>query len=251
MTIEELIDNTQQELTVGCRLPRILDPIEIRRIIEKKAEPYFYKNYIYSVQKAYYYLHKNVFTIDEFTQYRYLTLPCEIQNVTWIFPTDDKSLYELGINAPNLSINFGVTNQPYVSSYLTTIGELGTYKTIMDGFSDMLNQLTKTTFKYDYNENNHRLNFLTGFDKVQSVILEAYVRIEKECLYDDELFQRYVIALSKIQMSNLMGMFNFNLPGGIQFQSDKFESQANQEMEKIVEEIKSIPSSNFIRMVKR
>ena len=251
MTIEELIDNTQQELTVGCRLPRILDPTEIRRIIEKKAEPYFYKNYIYSVQKAYYYLHKNVFTIDEFTQYRYLTLPCEIQNVTWIFPTDDKSLYELGINAPNLSINFGVTNQPYVSSYLTTIGELGTYKTIMDGFSDMLNQLTKTTFKYDYNENNHRLNFLTGFDKVQSVILEAYVRIEKECLYDDELFQRYVIALSKIQMSNLMGMFNFNLPGGIQFQSDKFESQANQEMEKIVEEIKSIPSSNFIRMVRR
>lgn len=251
MTIEELIDNTQQELTVGCRLPRILDPTEIRRIIEKKAEPYFYKNYIYSVQKAYYYLHKNVFTIDEFTQYRYLTLPCEIQNVTWIFPTDDKSLYELGINAPNLSINFGVTNQPYVSSYLTTIGELGTYKTIMDGFSDMLNQLTKTTFKYDYNENNHRLNFLTGFDKVQSVILEAYVRIEKECLYDDELFQRYVIALSKLQLSNMIGMFNFNLPGGVQFNVDRYQQQSEQESEKVIEEIKSISNSNFIRMVKR
>jgi hypothetical protein len=150
MTIEELIDLTQQELTIGCRLPRLLDPLEIRRIVEKRAEPYFYKNYQYAVQKAYYYLHKNVFTIDEYTRYGYLTLPCEIQNVVWIFPTDDKSLYELGINAPNLSVNFGVTNQPYVSSYLTTIGELGTYKTIMDGFSDMLNQLTKTTFKYDF-----------------------------------------------------------------------------------------------------
>jgi hypothetical protein len=251
MTIEELIDLTQQELTVGCRLPRLLDPLEIRRIIEKRAEKYFYKNYQYAVQKAYYYLHKNVFTIDEYTRYGYLTLPCEIQNVVWIFPTDDKSLYELGINAPNLSVNFGVTNQPYVSSYLTTIGELGTYKTIMDGFSDMLNQLTKTTFKYDFNENNNRLNFLTSMDKVSSFILEVYARVEKECLYDDELFQRYVTALCKIQISNLLGLYNFNLPGGVQYNADKFETQADKEMEKVMEEIKSIPNSNFIRMVRR
>ena len=251
MTIEELIDFTQQELTIGCRLPRLLDPLEIRRIIEKRAEPYFYKNYIYAVQKAYYYLHKNVFTIDEFTNYRYLTLPCEIQNVTWIFPTSDKSLYELGVSAPNLSINFGVTNQPYVSSYLSTIGELGTYKTIMDGFSDMLNQLTKTTYKFDYNENNNRLNFLTGFDKLSSVILETYSRIESECLYDDELFQRYVTAQSKIQISNLLGLYDFQLPGGIKYNADKFESQADKEIEKVMEEIKLIPNANFIRMVRR
>lgn len=251
MTIEELIDFTQQELTVGCRLPRLLDPLEIRRIIEKRAEPYFYKNYIYAVQKTYYYLRKEVFSIDEFTNYRYLTLPCEIQNVTWIFPTSDKSLYELGINAPNLSINFGVTNQPYVSSYLSTIGELGTYKTIMDGFSDMLNQLTKTTYKFDYNENNNRLNFLTGFDKMSSVVLETYSRIEADCLYDDEMFQRYVTALSKVQISNLLGLYNFNLPGGVQYNADKFEAQADKEVEKIMEELKAIPNSNFIRMVRR
>jgi len=251
MTIEELIDFTQQEITVGCRLPRLLDPIEIRRIIEKRAEPYFYKNYQYAVQKAYYYLNKNVFTIDEYTRYGYLTMPCEIQNITWIFPTDDKSLYELGVNAPNLSVNFGVTNQPYVSSYLSTIGELGTYKTIMDGFADMLNQLSKTTFKFDYNENNNRLNFLTGMQKHSSFIIEAYTRVESECLYDDELFQRYVTALCKIQISNLLGMYNFNLPGGVQFNADKFESQADKEMEKVVEEIDKIPNSNFIRMVRR
>lgn len=251
MTIEELIDLTQQEITVGCRLPRLLDPTEIRRIVEKRALPYFYKNYQYAVQKAYFYLHKNVFTIDEFTKYGYLTLPCEIQNVTWIFPTDDKALYQLGVNAPNLSVNFGVTNQPYVSSYLTTIGELGTYKTIMDGFSDMLNQLSKTTFKFDFNENNNRLNFLTSMSGYQSFILEVYARVEKECLYDDEMFQRYVTALCKVQISNLIGMYNFNLPGGVQFNADKFETQADKEMEKILEEIAKIPNSNFIRMVRR
>lgn len=251
MTIEELIDSIQQELTVGCRLPRILDPIEIRRIVEKRSEPYFYKNYSYAVQKTYYYLDKKVFTIDEFTRYGYITLPCEIQNVTWIFPTSDKSLYELGINAPNLSVNFGVTNQPYVSSYLSTIGELGTYKTIMDGFSDMLNQLTKTTFKYDFNENNNRLNFLTSTDKVGSFIIEAYSRIEAECLYDDELFQRYVAAQCKLQISNLLGMFNFNLPGGVSIEPSRLESQADKEMDKVEEEINKLPSSNFIRMSRR
>jgi hypothetical protein len=34
------------------------------------------------------------------------------------------SLFQLGLNTPNLSVNLGVTNQPYLSSYVTTIGEL-------------------------------------------------------------------------------------------------------------------------------
>lgn len=248
MTIEELIDLTQQEITVSCRLPRILDPIEIQRIIKTRAEKFFYKNYRYAVQKAYYYLHKNAFTMDEYTKYRYLTLPCDIQNVVWIYPANDRALYEVGINAPNLSINFGVTNQPYVSSYLTTIGELGTYKTVMDGFSSMLNQLSKVTFKYDFNENNNRLNFLTSMNKYCSLILEVYARVEAECLYDDELFQRYVTALSKKQISNVIGMFNMELPAGASFNSDKFEAQADKELEEIKEEINSLPNSNFIRM---
>ena len=64
--------------------------------------------------------------------YNYVNVPCEIQTVVYLYEVRGDSLFQLGINSPNLSVNLGVTNQPYLSSYVTTIGELGVYKTILD-----------------------------------------------------------------------------------------------------------------------
>jgi len=50
-TIDELIDLINSELTVGCALPKQLSSAEIRRIIETRAMPYFYRKYQYAVQK--------------------------------------------------------------------------------------------------------------------------------------------------------------------------------------------------------
>jgi hypothetical protein len=75
-TINELIDVVQGELTVSCALPKLLPDLEIRRIIENKAAPWFYQNYYYAVSKIYYYIDKRAFQTEEFTSYRYITLPC-------------------------------------------------------------------------------------------------------------------------------------------------------------------------------
>jgi len=252
MTLEELVDTINQELTVGCMLPKILPDIEIRRLIEQRAKPWFQRNYRYGVIKTYYLVTRDAFTVDADTGYRGIKLPCDVVNVTWIYPTDDKRLFQLGINAPNLTINFGVTNQPYLSSTLTTIGELGVYKVIMDGFSSMLNQLSKTTFKYHYNQNNNRLHLLTGLeDYYTSLVLETYVAIEDEAMYCDELFQRYVAALSKQQLANLLGRYNFNLPGGIQINVSDIQSQAEREMTEVKEEINKMTNTSFFRTMKR
>ena|ERR1035437_5451519 len=157
-TIEELIDVVQGELTVSCALPKALPDTEIRRIVENKAKPWFFQNYQYAVQKMYYHLDAAAFTTDEWTRYRYLMMPEDIQSVTWIYPIRNISLFQLGINSPNLSVNMGVTNQPYLSSYVTTIGELGVYKAILDNFSDMLNQFSKTTIRFNFNQMAHRLH---------------------------------------------------------------------------------------------
>jgi hypothetical protein len=53
-TIEELTDFVQNEITVGCSLPKVLPDSEIRRIIETRALPYFYRRYQYAVQKMYF-----------------------------------------------------------------------------------------------------------------------------------------------------------------------------------------------------
>lgn len=74
-TIEELIDFVQNEITVGCALPKVLPDSEIRRIIETRALPYFYRNYQYAVQKMYFMIHQEAFQTEEFTKYRYVNVP--------------------------------------------------------------------------------------------------------------------------------------------------------------------------------
>ena len=166
LSIEELIDFVQNEITIGCALPKTLPDSEIRRIVETRALPYFYRNYQYAVQKMYFFIHQDAFQTEEFTKYRYVNVPCEIQSVTYLYEVRGGSLLQLGINTPNLSVNLGVTNQPYLSSYVTTIGELGVYKTILDSMSDMLNQLNKYTLKYHFNQLHHRLQILTNISEI-------------------------------------------------------------------------------------
>jgi hypothetical protein len=249
MTIEELIDTVQNELTISCSLPKNLPDLDIRRIIETKAMPYFYRRYLFATQKIYYLLKKEAFEIEEWTKYGYITLPCEIQAVPYIYEVRNAALFSLGINTPNLSVNLGVTNQPYLSSYVTTIGELGVYKTALDSMSDMLNQLTKYTNRYHYNSLQKRLNILTKVN--YDLVLEAYANILPEYLYTDDLFIKYVTGLSKIQLANLYGRYEFNLQGGVKINSSDIMSQGKEEVKEVEEEIKGQSDSSFFFMVKR
>ena len=248
-TIEEFIDIIQGEMTVSCSLPKLLPDVEIRRIVEVIALPYFYRQYPYALIKAYYYIPRANFQTEEFTKYKSIVLPCEINNVIWIYEMRNKSLFSIGINAPNLSIGMGVTNQPYLSSAVTTIGELGVYKVILDSFSDMLDTLSKFTVKNSFNKLDHRLHILTSL--CHDLVLEVYIQIEQEALFADDLFIKYVVGKSKQQLGAIMGRFNFKLPGGIQYNYGDLTSEGKEEIQKVEDEIKSISNSSFFFMTKR
>ena len=248
-TIEELVDLVQNELTISCALPRTLPDNNVRQIIETRALPWFYRTYQYAVQKMYFLIKKEAFFSEEFTKYNYVNVPCEIQTVSYLYEVRGSSLFQLGINSPNLSVNLGVTNQPYLSSYVTTIGELGVYKTLLDNMSDMLNQLNKYTLKYNLNQLNHRLHILTNVK--YDVIMEAYANIPQENLFRDDLFFKYVVGYSKIQLGNMVGRYDFQLPGSIKINSADLVSQGKEEVKEVEEEIKNISNSSFFFMVKR
>lgn len=248
-TIEELIDFVQNDITIGCSLPKNLPDSEVRRIIETRALPWFYRNYQYAVQKLYFFIHQDAFGTEEFTKYRFVTVPCEIQSVVYLYEVRGESLFQLGINTPNLSVNLGVTNQPYLSSYVTTIGELGVYKTILDSMSDMLNQLNKYTLKFHFNQLAHRLHILTNVK--HNVIMEAYANIPQEYLFKDDLFIKYVTAWSKVQYGNMTGRYDFTLPGNVKINSADMVSQGKEEIKEVEEEIKGQSNSGWFVMVKR
>lgn len=249
LTIEEFVDFVQNEITVGCALPKVLPDSEIRRIVETKALPWFYRSYQYAVQKMYFFVHQNAFQTEEFTKYRYVNVPCEIQSVSYLYEVRGESLFQLGINTPNLSVNLGVSNQPYLSSYVSTIGELGVYKTLLDSMSDMLNQLNKYTLKYHFNQLQHRLQILTNVK--YNVIIEGYANIPPEYLFKDDLFVKYVTGLSKIQLGRMTGMYDFTLPGNVKINSADLVAQGKEEVKEVEDEVKNQSNSGFFYLVKK
>lgn len=248
-TQEEFIDFVQQDLSIGYALPIELPCTEIQRFIETQALDWFYQNYFYSVIKMYYFLDKEAFKTDEFTRFRYITLPDEIQTIPYIYQIMGTSLFQLGINVPNLSVNMGVSNQPYLSSYTSTIAELGVYKSIIDSMSDMLNQMNKYTVRYDFNYPMHRLHILS--DVRYDLILECYANAPKEFLFTDPQFQKYVIGWSRQQLGRLLGRYDWNLPGGVKINSDALVNEGKEGMKEVEEYIKGQSQTGFFYMVKR
>ena len=248
-TIEEMVDLIQTELTIGCALPKTLPDISIRQVIENRALPWFYRWYQFAVQKMYFLIKKEAFFTDEFTKYRYVEVPCEIQSVSYLYEVRSQSLFQLGINTPNLSVNLGVTNQPYLSSYVTTIGELGLYKTVLDNMSDMLNQMNKYTLKHHFNQLNHRLHILTNVK--HDVVIEAYANIPRENLFKDDLFYKYCVGYAKIMLGNMVGRYDWTLPGSVKINSADLVSQGQAEVKEVEDEVKGQSNSSFFFMVKK
>ena len=248
-SVDEFIDFVQTDVTVGGTLPKNLPDHAIRQFIETRALPWFYQNYQYAVSKMYYFIYKAAFETEEFTRYRHIELPCEVQSVSWINQVKGDQLLQLGINVPNLSVNMGVSNQPYLSSYVTTIGELGVYKTMIDSMADMLNQMNLYTTKYHFNQLSHRLNILTNIN--HHVIIEAYINIPAENMFSDHYFLKYVTAWAKMQQGRMLGAFTFTLPGGVTYNSADLIAQGKEEMKEVEDEIKGMSNSSFFIMVKK
>lgn len=249
ISMEEFVDLVQTDITVGGALPKNLPDHTIRQFVETRASKWFYQNYQYAVSKMYYLIDKAAFSTDQYTNFRYIELPCEIQSIVWIYKLQNQNLLQLGINVPNLSVNLGVTNQPYLSSYVTTIGELGVYKAGIDYLADMLNQMNLYTIKFHFNQLTHRLNVLTNVDN--HLILEAYVNVPLESLMVDHYFLKYVTAWAKLQQGRMLGQYNFTLPGGITFNSSDMVSQGQTEMKEVEDEIKAMSNSSFFFLVKK
>lgn len=235
ITIEQLIDIVNADLTVSGLLPKILPDPEIYRLIKEMALDYFYRDYQFATQKIYYKLPLSCFFTEQFTQYKYFVLPDEITQVTDVIMIDNPNMFKLGMQAPHLSIDMGVTNQPFLTSFVSTIGELAVYRSVIGAFSSEVNKMSKSTVKYDFNPINRRFNILTGIDT--DLILVCYTKIEQEELFDDQLFKKYIIGLSKVRLAEVLGRVNMPLPGGFNYQADAIKTQGEKEMTEVTEYI--------------
>ena len=75
--------------------------------------------------------------------------------------------------------------------------------------------------------------------------------IIQENLFRDDLFFKYVTGYAKQQLGNMMGRYDFTLPGGVKIQAADLVSQGKEEVKEVEEEVKGQSTSSWFIMVKK
>ena len=118
------------------------------------------------------------------------------------------------------------------------------YYTLNMYWLDVASHIINHTISFNYNRNTHKL-FFPGQTPDRDCVLHTYTKIPIDMLMRDEIFFRYVVAKCKMQLSRVIGTFDFNLPGGIKINFDLIRSEGESALEKIEEEIKSEEGMDF------
>jgi hypothetical protein len=241
LTEDEFISLVQQELSVACALPFTVPVPEIKRII-KLAADWFYKKYEDSVEERYFIIPKTNFESNEFKKSRTIPLPECVFSIfslkklredfgrTYSFDgTGDFGIERLFLS-DSVSIGQGTENMMY---YVLNLSWL-----------DLSSHIINHTISFNYNRSSHRL-FISGQTPDRDCVAHGYMKLPLEYLMKDEVFYRYVVAKSKVQLSRILGTFAFNLPGGITINYDLIRSEGQDELTKIEEEIKADEGMDF------
>ncbi len=251
MTLDELVKEIEDALSFSCALPYNLNQEEVKRIINR-AQKWFYDNYQYAVEDRVFVLANQIFNHREFRATRQLKLPDSIVTVY-----DVRELGGYGISG-NPDRDF--SDSKLLGSELLLspfVGDNLVYRTVMYSYFDLARAYLIDSFAFKWNKNTKKLTILgrdpnrsqkaygsanantaNGFGQGgRDVAVRCYVAINPEDLYDDELFVRYCIAKCKIALANMLSVFNYNLPGGVQINTADIRSTGEAELQEVMDMI--------------
>ena len=242
MTQADLILDIQNELTFAKALPYALPEQEIVRIINI-AEKYFYDNWRHAIEPRYLLLPKEVFANDLFKKERAIRLPDCVQFVHQVREAKGGSMFG------TMDRDFADTKFIGSEIFLTPfIGESIMYRTVLFSFLDLTKAFTIDTLAYDYNKNTKKLTIM-GRTPVAPTVVQVAKKIDSEELYEDELFQRYVRAKSKIRLGDLLTSFDYNLPGGVKVNYTTMVTKADAELTSVMDMMKGENSADWMYLV--
>jgi hypothetical protein len=77
------------------------------------------------------------------------------------------------------------------------------------------------------------------------VAVRCFVAINEEYLYDDELFVRYCIGKCKIALATMLGVFTYNLPGGVAINPSEIKANGEAEVQEVMEMINGENTASY------
>ena len=242
MTQAELILDIQNEMTFAKALPYSIPEQEIVRIITI-AEKYFYDNWRHAIEPRYLLLPKDVFTNALFKKERAIQMPDCVQFVHQVREAKGGSMF--GTIDRDFADNKFIGSEIFLTPF---IGESLMYRTVLFSFLDIAKNFTIDTLAYDYNKNTRKLT-ITGRTPLADTVVQVAKKIDREDLYEDELFQRYVRAKAKVRLGDLLTAFDFNLPGGIKPNYTSLVTKAEAELTAVMDMMKGENSTDWMFLV--
>ena len=236
LSIVELIDLVNQTLTINCKIPQFLPNEAIHRIIYQDALRYFYKKYKYALQRTYYYVDMLSLYKMRSTDVKFITLPDEIEAITWIYMVGYNDMFNLGYLLPQNSISFGQTSQPYVASI--NVSEWAESMAVMQNFQDALATFNKNTVKFSFNPNSKRFEVQTSLK--HNLVLSVYAHIPEENLYGDHLFIKYVTGRSLVELAVILSIIDTPLAGNAKINVTSLQSRGEALILEVQEAINKI-----------
>lgn len=250
----EFVNELADEITGSCMIPMNLPKSEVQNIV-KRAKKWFYKNYEYSVRENFMVLPIELFSTEHFKKTRSFTLPGmnpatggnEVYSVYGVGEVGSNWGGSMDINwtQGDFAIERMLMGGMYGGTKTGAAAENLQYFVINESFFDLARQIMKNPLSYNYNQLTHELRF-TGETPKKNVILNVYETIPECALFQDEAFFRYCAAKIKISLGQKLGIFGFTLPGNIQVNPDLIKGLGEEELDKLIEEIKTDEGTDWM-----
>jgi hypothetical protein len=230
MTESAFIKQIQDELSVCGALPEFLPEDEIKRIIFQ-ARKFFVENWEQAVKYDHYVIKQNEFSSAEYKRSRIIKMPDCVISVVEVREINGAG--RLGNIDRDFAQDKLMASEIFLSNFQ---GDDLVQRVAQYQYFDLSKAFFLTNISYDHNRNTHELKIL-GRDPKYDVYIKALVTIPDDKLYNDYYFIRYCTAKAKISLARMMGMFPFQLPGGVQPDISSIKDEGEQELTWILERI--------------
>jgi hypothetical protein len=218
VTRNAFINNVITDLTEGLVIPSAPNLKRINNVIDN-ARRYFYENDDNAVEFEYTVVRSSVFNEPLFKDKRKIIMPECVNAVT--------EVREFGGQYGFMNINpdFRKTNYNYILALTGSADDMLT--AVTNGFyQDHLRNFIIRSVAYEYNPYTKMLT-ITGRDVPQNLLLETYLHIPEEGLFNMDAFFKYVCGKCKVSISNIYNFADINLIGGNKIQVQNIKDEGN------------------------
>lgn len=248
-TRDEFNQDIINALTASCQIPFKIPVQEIDRIV-KYAKEWFYRNYEDAVDNVYILIPCEEYSKDSlFKLNRGITLPSCVYSVNGITKNNQFTAGSQIMSNPDFTLekfvygNYGLAGTSGVEDSMYSDAVLA--YVVYGSWDDLLYHITKHPLTYNYNRLNNRLFIKGDVSNNPDLILDVYIKVPDEALYTLDLFYNYVLGESYMQLGNILGAFQMELPGNVQIDYSKSFDNGKTMVEEVKEEVKSLNSNSF------